>query len=157
MEEDQVDHPVYVIKRVGKRNTISECTLEEQTITNQRIKACGERFEIAQKFIASKYGSKVSFNKIKKVAALISKYTHLKIDRLSNRNKLAMYCWFAERWEIIFPILIWLNNDSDDPQPLWNCNYDSKPINVSATQPIDLLVPTKRTVGFQSFSLSNLI
>lgn len=98
-------HPVYVIPRSGKRSDLSEQAIQEQNMTNSRIRKCGPMLNMVNKYFESKFGPKVNFKDLKLIADQIVKKIPLHVDRISKRNKVAMQCWFVEHWVIVKPLI----------------------------------------------------
>lgn len=155
--EKETGHPVIVIQRVGKRNTVSTRTLEEQTITNRRIKACGERLEIVTRYIESKFGAKSNFTHIKKIASYIAESLNIKIDRVSKRKKEAMLCWFTEHWDCVFPLLSQTNFTFEEVKPKVVCEENSSPKPIQLPSIYTLFIPIKASVDFQSLPFLNIV
>lgn len=153
-------HPVYVIQRVGKRNDLSEQALQEQAMTNNRIRRCGPKLNIVNKYFEDRFGPKLNFKDLKYIADQVVKRIPLHVDRISKRNKTAMQCWFTEQWNLIKPILDNMVITISEPQQVAQNQISQIKQNEEKEEIITQILPfevlTKSNKTFSNFQ-TNLI
>ena len=135
------DHPIVVIKRVGKRTELSDRAIHEQEQVNNRIKNAGSLFEIVTKELKNIFHKNLNFPELRNIADMAIKGTDLKVDRLSKRNKNAMICWFCENWETIRGTIHKMGDNKSDP------DNSSNQEEFSTDEPF--IVPTKDPKQFR--------
>lgn len=153
-------HPVFVIQRVGKRNDLSEQAIQEQAQTNSRIRRCGPRLNMVNKYFESRFAPKISFKDLKHIADQVIKKISLHVDRISKRNKVAMQCWFVEHWDIIKPILDSMSITLSEPQQMSPTPINQINQQEEKEEPLPPIfpfeVPTKSNNTYSNFQ-TNLI
>ena len=98
--------PLFIIKRIStKKMELSKRTVIEQKIINERMKKCQDKFSQIIKILEKTFEKEMTLFTMKSIAICICHNYGIKLDRLSQRNKNAMKCWFVENWNNIFPLL----------------------------------------------------
>lgn len=98
----QCQIPIYIPK---KRTPQS---IRDYEKVQKRIKVNGAKVEKVSTFIDKYFGTHVTIAILTSLAKIIMGRYALKLDRLARRNRSALLCWYAENWDVIFPLL----NDS---------------------------------------------
>lgn len=55
--------------------------------------------------LESHYGARLTVDQLRMFARRLSKRIKVNIDRLANRNRIALLCWYSENWDAIYPHL----------------------------------------------------
>ena len=72
------------------------------------MKDNGSKVDQVSTFIDKYFGTHVTIAILTSLAKIVMGRYALKLDRLARRNRSALLCWYAENWDVIFPLL----NDS---------------------------------------------
>lgn len=143
------DHPIVVIKRVGKRQMLSDRAIQEQEQVNSRIKKAGSLFDFVAKELKNVFHKDLNFTELRNIASTAVKGTNIKIDRLSKRNKNAMLCWYCENWDAIRGTIEKMGDNKSDPDN--SSNQEDFVIDES------FVVPTKDPKKFRCSLFTPLI
>lgn len=95
----QADIPVYA-QKVRTPQTIRDY----QKVQN-RIKSIGPKVNNVSIFIDKYFGTHVTIAILMSLAKIIMSRHQLSLDRLAKRNRSALLCWYAENWDVIYPLL----------------------------------------------------
>lgn len=80
-------------------------TIRDYQKIQMRIKNNGAKVEKVSQFIDKYFGTHVTIAILTSLAKIIMGKYALRLDRLARRNRSALLCWYAENWDIIYPLL----------------------------------------------------
>lgn len=96
-------HPVFIIQRVGKRLNRSSQSIRDNEVVNARIKLYQNQITPVTNFFESVLQERLTLQKLRHLAQILSPYANAPPDRIAKRNYSAMICWYCENWNRISP------------------------------------------------------
>ncbi|OHT00084.1 hypothetical protein TRFO_08034 [Tritrichomonas foetus] len=96
---NEQEHPIVAIKRIGKRRKLTAQTIRDNEKLNNRILKNQSRIKVIDKQFVNSDGRKMKMADLLKIAVVISRYSHKKIDRIAKRNRMGLLCWISENFE----------------------------------------------------------
>lgn len=92
-------------KRFRDFSDIIFANIKDQEAIEDRIIRNEPLIDTVINCLESHYGSKLTVDQLRIYARCASKIINKKIDRLANRNRMALLCWYSENWNEIQPHL----------------------------------------------------
>ncbi|EAX91245.1 hypothetical protein TVAG_162670 [Trichomonas vaginalis G3] len=71
----------------------------------ERFKKNEFKLDLVISILESHYGDKLTVEQLRIFASRLSKRIHAKIDRMANRNRTAILCWYTENWDKIYSLI----------------------------------------------------
>ncbi|EAY20457.1 hypothetical protein TVAG_110700 [Trichomonas vaginalis G3] len=93
---------------VQHQKTRTPQSIRDYEKVQKRMKDNGSKVDQVSTFIDKYFGTHVTIAILTSLAKIVMGRYALKLDRLARRNRSALLCWYAENWDVIFPLL----NDS---------------------------------------------
>ncbi|EAY17211.1 hypothetical protein TVAG_291630 [Trichomonas vaginalis G3] len=92
-------------KRYRDINDIMFSNIKDQEAIEDRIIKNEHMIDVVVSCLESHHGGKLTVDQLRIYARSVSKIINKKIDRLANRNRMALLCWYSENWNEIYPHL----------------------------------------------------
>ncbi|KAI5513637.1 hypothetical protein TVAGG3_0768050 [Trichomonas vaginalis G3] len=86
-------------EKISKRTT-SQANRDYERV-KVRVQNAGSKLERVTSYLETLFGPHLTAYSLLKHANVLSEKLSINLDRLATRNRQALFCWFAENWEII--------------------------------------------------------
>lgn len=105
MLEQKLVKDLVTTRKMRKFSSASIASQNDHHQIMMRIEKNGIKIDLISEILENIYGGKFKAEELLKFARKIGKEISVRVDRLANRNKTALLCWFSENWDKIYPIL----------------------------------------------------
>lgn len=92
-------------RKIRKFTLVSDQNMRDHDEIQLRLENNGVKIDLVTEILENKYGGRVTVECLLTLARHMSKKINIRIDRLANRNRSAMLCWYAENWNDIYPYI----------------------------------------------------
>lgn len=103
--DDKLVEEVLKTRKINKHKRTTAQSIRDHEKISQRMNNLGIKLDIVTAYFEQHLGPHVTAMSLLQIAFAVASKLNIKIDRLAKRNRTALFCWFAEQWNNIFPYL----------------------------------------------------
>lgn len=112
MTEEEMVYDLLSTRKMRKFTVVSLQNMKDHDEILFRMRACGVQIDLVTEILECKNGGRVTVEHLLSFARKLSKKIGVRLDRLANRNRNALLCWYCENWPSIYPHLNDFNSHS---------------------------------------------
>lgn len=105
MLHEDVVNDLLESRKFGKYTYSSIKNEKDHIAIMNRIQRNGVKLDLVTEILENVYGGRFKVDELLKFARQLAKKINTRVDRLANRNRSALLCWFAENWDDVYPFL----------------------------------------------------
>lgn len=105
MLAEEMVYDLLSTRKMRKFTVVSLQNMKDHDEILLRMQVCGVQIDLVTEILESKNGGRVTVEHLLSFARKLSKKLGIRLDRLANRNRNALLCWYCENWSVVFPHL----------------------------------------------------